>query len=136
MKLPLILLSGAALVLSGCGVAPGAGGVNPRVSSTGMRPATNDQRGAAQGERGGAINAGDMMGRDRAALISQFGPPRLDATEGQALRLQFSSDRCVLDAYLYPPRAGATAVVTHVDARNPAGEDVDRAACIAALRRR
>jgi len=42
----------------------------------------------------------------------------------------------VLDAYLYPPGPGREPVVTHVDARLPSGDDIDRASCIAALSRR
>jgi hypothetical protein len=135
MKLILLPLISLTLVLTACASAVPTTGVRPAVrpgvSSAGMRPATNDHRGAAPAPQGG-----DIVGRDRAALISQFGQPRLDASEGPATRLQFSSDRCVLDAYLYPPRAGAAAVVTHVDARTPDGADTDRNACIAALRRR
>ncbi len=42
----------------------------------------------------------------------------------------------MLDAYLYPPAPGREPVVTHVDARLPSGEDIDRASCVAALSRR
>ena len=78
-----------------------------------------------------------VMGRTAAALQAQFGRADLDIQEGTARKLQFSSAICVLDAYLYPPAAGAgTAVVTHVDARLPDGRDIDRASCVAALSRR
>jgi hypothetical protein len=41
----------------------------------------------------------------------------------------------VLDVYLYPPSPGATPSATYVDARRPSdGLDVDRAACVRALR--
>jgi hypothetical protein len=138
MKKFLLPMTGCALLLSACGSGSTATtGVRPGVSSAGMRPATNSHRGGAQAQRAAANpQPGEVIGRDRAALISQFGQPRLDAAEGAATRLQFSTTACVLDAYLYPPRAGATAVVTHVDARTPDGADMDRNACIAALRRR
>lgn len=77
-----------------------------------------------------------VIGRGARALIALFGPPDLDAREGPARRLQFLGPACVLDAYLYPPRAGAEAIVTHVDARLPDGRDMDRASCAAALSRR
>lgn len=77
-----------------------------------------------------------VMGRDVRALISQFGPPNLDMREESARKLQYASGVCVLDAYLYPPAPGREPVVTHVDARLPTGEDIDRASCIAALIRR
>ena len=76
-----------------------------------------------------------VIGNDAAGLIRQFGPPRLDIVEGDARKLQFSGTACVLDAYLYPPLAGKEPLATYIDARRPSdGQDVDRAACIAALR--
>ena len=133
MKTTIALVIGTSLLLAGCGGgAAVSSGVNPRVSQAGLRPATNNHRATAIANP----QPGEIIGRDRAALIAQFGQPRLDGAEGPATRLQFSSERCVLDAYLYPPRAGQAAVVTHVDARAPDGSDTDRAACISALRRR
>lgn len=77
-----------------------------------------------------------VLGRDARALISLFGTPNQDMREDPARKLQYASGVCVLDAYLYPPAAGREPVVTHVDARLPTGEDIDRASCIAALVRR
>ena len=77
-----------------------------------------------------------VMGRSAGALIALFGAPGLDAREGPARKLQFLGPACVLDAYLYPPRRGAEAVVTHVDTRLPDGRDTERAACVEALSRR
>ena len=78
---------------------------------------------------------GGVIGNDAAGLIRQFGQPRLDILEGDARKLQFSGTACVLDAYLYPPAAGKEPLATYIDARRPSdGQDVDRAACIAALR--
>ena len=76
-----------------------------------------------------------VIGNDAAGLIRQFGTPRLDVVEGDARKLQFSGAACVLDAYLYPPLAGKEPLATYIDARRPSdGQDVDRAACLAALR--
>ena len=77
-----------------------------------------------------------VMGRDARALIALFGNPDLDDREGPARKLQFLGPACVLDAYLYAPRAGAEPVVTHIDARLPDGRDMDRSSCVAALSRR
>ncbi len=77
-----------------------------------------------------------VIGRDARALIVLFGTPDKDVREDSARKLQYQSSVCVLDAYLYPPSPGREAVVTHVDARLPTGEDIDRASCIAALSRR
>lgn len=77
-----------------------------------------------------------VTGRTAASLISLLGQPALDVQEGNGRKLQFSGTNCVLDAYLYPQRERAEPVVTHVDARLPNGQDTDRTACFASLRRR
>ena len=77
-----------------------------------------------------------VMGRTARALEGLFGKPDLDVREGSARKLQFISQVCVLDTYLYPPAAGGDPIVTHMDARLPDGRDMDRSSCIAALSRR
>jgi len=78
-----------------------------------------------------------VMGATATALTAQFGAPDLDAREGPARKLQFLGPACVLDAYLYPPRSGrGEPTVTHVDARQPDGREMDRSSCVAALSRR
>ena len=77
-----------------------------------------------------------LIGLTAAELVAHFGSPALQVREGTSLKLQFRSRRCVLDAYLYPPRQGAEPVVTHIDARLPDGRDIDRSSCVAALSRR
>jgi len=70
-------------------------------------------------------------------LVRQFGPARLDVWEGDARKLQFSGRACVLDVFLYPAEAGRPISATYVEARRSSdGQEVDRAACIAALRAR
>jgi len=74
---------------------------------------------------------------DAESLIRQFGPARLDMAEGDMRKLQFAGEACVLDVFLYPLREGARPVATYVDARRASdGLDVDRRACVEALRRR
>ncbi|WP_121115845.1 hypothetical protein [Croceibacterium ferulae] len=78
-----------------------------------------------------------VIQRDGATLVRQFGQPRLDVREGDMRKLQFSSTACVLDVFLYPLQQGAEPVATWVDARRASdGQEVDRAACVAALGRR
>ena len=78
-----------------------------------------------------------VIGASARSLVSQFGQPRLDVVEGDARKLQFTGQACVLDVYLYPSRSGAEPSATYVDARRVSdGLDVDRAACVAALRQR
>lgn len=79
------------------------------------------------------LRPGPLKGMDARHLIQQFGQPRLDIRESTVRKLQFAGARCVLDAYLYVPPQGGEPVVTHVDARTPAGVDIDPAACAAAL---
>lgn len=77
-----------------------------------------------------------LIGQGKGALIRQFGTPRLDVPEGDAIKLQWTGQACVLDVYLYPLRPGAEPTATHADARRASdAADVDRAACVATLRR-
>ena len=102
-------------VLAGC-VAPGA-------EAPPVAPAARAAGGNVDGVLGGTART----------LITLLGQPALDWREGPARKLQFLGPACVLDAYLYPPRSGAEPVVTHVDARQPDGREMDRASCVAAL---
>ena len=76
-----------------------------------------------------------VIGQSAAGLQAQFGAPRLDVAEGDARKLQFAGEACMLDIYLYPLRQGATPTATYVDARRVSDAlDVDRAACVNALK--
>ena len=77
-----------------------------------------------------------VLGQDAKALTALFGAADQDVREEGAQRLQFAGPFCILDAYLYPARTGAEALVTYLDARQPDGKDIDRASCVAALIRR
>ncbi|MFN3863825.1 MAG: hypothetical protein ACK4RT_06025 [Erythrobacter sp.] len=78
-----------------------------------------------------------VIGQDARKLTQRFGAPRLDVTEGDARKLQFSGGACVLDIYLYPPRPGADPLAAHVEARlRQGGAAVDRGACIREIERR
>lgn len=77
-----------------------------------------------------------VIDKDARALRDTFGAPVLDVHEGDMRKLQFAGTACVLDVFLYPLRPGSEPVATYVDARRASdGLDVDRAACIAALKR-
>lgn len=76
-----------------------------------------------------------VMGQSVASLISQFGRPLLDISEGSARKLQFGSPICVLDAYLYPPKSGhGDPVVSYAETRQRDGSPIDQSSCAAALR--
>lgn len=99
-----------------------------------QRPITPDWRSARVMDIPGLEG---VIGADAGTLTRQFGPARLDVKEGDVRKLQFSGGACVLDIYLYPPSQNAEPRATYVDARRASdGLDVDRAACVAALRKR
>lgn len=116
-----------ALVLSACGGAVPATRPPGRLPAPQPRPAPTVQ--VARGLEG-------VIGADAEALLRQFGPARLDVHEEDARKLQWSGAACILDVYLYPPQAGGVRpTATYVDARRGDGREVDRAACVAALKR-
>lgn len=84
----------------------------------------------------GTLGLERVMGQNATTLTRLFGDPQLDLSEGAGRKLQFGSNICVLDAYLYAPAQGGVPVVSHVDARQRSGAPIDRASCVAALTRR
>lgn len=77
-----------------------------------------------------------VIGQSASGLERRFGVAELDVREGDVRKLQFRGQACVLDIYLYPLTPGAEPTATYVDARRASdGLDVDRAACVAALKR-
>ena len=78
-----------------------------------------------------------VIGVTERELVRQFGKPRLEVWEGDARKLQFVGRACLIDVFLYPTSATKDPVATWVDARRASdGQDVDRAACVAALRQK
>lgn len=106
-------------LLAACG---GGGNVPPPVTPAARAPLPG--------------NVSGVIGRDARGLAALFGPADQDVRAMAARRLQFASPVCVLDAYLYAKDGKGEAVVTWIDTRTPAGADIDRASCIAALQRR
>ncbi len=107
------------------------------VRPTALRPAPQPVPQPAQHRTARVLSAPGLegvIGADAGALTRLFGQPRLDVHEGDARKLQWSGTACVLDAYLYPAAGGGRPAATYVDARRGDGRDVDRAACVAALR--
>ena len=100
------------------------------------RPAAPPATGARAPEIQRLPGLEEVIEHDAASLARRFGDPRLDVREGDMRKLQFAGEPCVLDVFLYPLHEGAEPVATHVEARRSSdGQDVDRAACAAALRR-
>lgn len=118
-------------LLSAC-----AGGTAVPLPSPGASPAPRPAEPfrAPRPQPGGDL-AG-VMGADTRALYARFGEPRIDLVEGDARKLQFSGDACVLDIYLYPLTRGGAPVATHVEARlRQGGAETSREACIAEIER-
>ena len=126
-----------AMLLSAC-----AGGVTgipkPPRSGAGVPPVRQPARTAPRDPQFQAIPGLEgVIGATQGQLVRQFGQPRLDVWEGDARKLQFTGTACLLDIYLYPTSSSREPLATFVDARRASdGQDVDRAACVAALRRR
>ena len=135
-------LPATALLLAGCAttVVPPPPQQPPespaRQSIPPTRPAAPPVTGARTPEIQRLPGLEDVIEHDAASLAHRFGDPRLDVREGDMRKLQFAGEPCVLDVFLYPLGEGAEPVATHVEARRGSdGQEVDRAACVAALRR-
>ena len=106
-----------------------------RPAMTPVRPAARSQPPAARIQSMPGLEG--VIGAGPNELIRQFGNPRLDVSEGDARKLQYVGAACVLDIFLYPTDRGREPQATYVEARRASdGQDVDRAACVAALRAR
>lgn len=133
------LLAALALVplLSACASASGSTAVKkPASVSAAPTPRKPGRRTPPSARIQALPGLEGVIGSTAADLTRQFGVARLDVWEGDARKLQFSGTPCVLDVYLYPPSEGQEPKATYVDARRATdGKDVDRAACIASLRK-
>ena len=111
----------AALLLAGCATAP-----TPPPTQVPQRvPVTPSPQ-----ERG------ELIGLTASELVQRLGTPALQIREGRSLKLQFRGSRCILDAYLYPPRdASGPERVAHVDARLRSGAETDPRICVAGMSR-
>ncbi len=135
------ILPSLALLLAGCVATPPPSAQPPARTGRGAPPPQQAQvPPAAHGFRAPRVmnmpGLEGVIGRNETALANLFGPPRLAVTEGDARKLQFVGRACVLDVYLYPLSPGGEPSATYVDARRASdGLDVDRARCVAALKR-
>ena len=63
-----------------------------------------------------------------------LGTPRISVEEGDARKLQWRGEACVLDIYFFPLRPGGEPAATWLEARRASdGRDVDRVQCLLAL---
>lgn len=117
-----LAVAGLALLLGACG------------ETTMARPATPTTSVVKPPPVSGGLDR--VMGQNATGLANLFGQPDADIREGNARKLQFQGNFCVLDTYLYPGKGGGEPRVTYIDARQPDGSPIDRASCVAALSRR
>jgi hypothetical protein len=129
--------AGLALALAAC---TGGGGVSstPQPTKRGSKiPAVRQPTRTAPRDAQLQMAPGleGVIGSNQGQLVRLFGQPRLDVWEGDARKLQFAGTACVLDVFLYPSTTSKEPHASYVDARRSSdGQDVDRAACVAALR--
>jgi hypothetical protein len=135
-------LSATALLLAGCTttVVPPPQQQSPASPTRQAVPPTRPAAPLVTGARAPDIQRlpglEEVIEHDATSLARRFGDPQLDVREGDMRKLQFAGEACVLDVFLYPLHEGQEPVATHVEARRASdGQDVDRAACVAALRR-
>lgn len=134
---PLRALAAAALllpVLAGC--ASSAGTSVPRPGKGAGQPIRPPARAAPRDPTFQAIPGLEgVIGASENQLVRRFGAPRLNVWEGDARKLQFTTKACVLDVFLYPTTQSKEPLASYVDARRASdGQEVDRAACVAAMK--
>ena len=117
-----LLIPAALLFVAAC--AP-----RPEATPAPAQPAQPASAPAADGHDHRTLN-----GMTANELVEHFGRPRLQIQEGPGTKLQFAGPGCVVDFYLYPGQGGAPRV-SHIDARNAQGGDVNAQACVYELER-
>jgi len=131
--------AGLALLLAGCASTSGGGVAStPHPPKRGTQiPNVRQPTHTARDPSFQAIPGADgVIGSNESQLVRMFGEPRLNVWEGDARKLQFTGKACLLDIYLYPSTSSKEPRASYIDARRVSdGQDVDRAACIAALRK-
>lgn len=137
MRRDSLLILALVPLLAACGGASGGG----KVASASAKPAPPPIRAPlrappprAQVQMVPGLEG--VIGVGASELSRQFGTARLDVWEGDARKLQFTGVPCVLDVYLYPPAQGRDPIATYVEARRTDGREVDKVACVSALRKR
>jgi hypothetical protein len=121
-KLPMrILFPAILLFVAACAPRPGPAPTPPQPAATATSPASTDRH-----------DHRTLNGMTANELVEHFGKPRLQVREGDGTKLQFAGPNCIVDFYLYPGQGGV-ARVSHIDARNSQGANVDTQTCVYAI---
>ena len=130
MAMPAVFLG---LALSGCVATPPAGTTGTPSETQRPRPPSPPPMTVPQptpGTQPGAFIPPRVMnmpglegviGSNASALANLFGPPRLQVREGDAVKLQFTGQACVLDVYLYRDGEATPHRVTYYEFRGDGG---------------
>lgn len=138
----IVALALAGALLAGCASAgDGGGGSSGKPRAVSARPSIGGGRPRSTivvvPEVMPPQGLGGVIGSPAAALTRRFGEPRLDLVEGDARKLQYVGQVCVLDIFLYPLSAGAEPTATHVETRlRQGGAPADPKDCIRQVERR
>jgi len=129
-------LLGFGLILAGCSSGPGPvlTAPQPMIATTISSPPPSASPAPTPVVQETGSDA--VIGSPASRLTRLFGPARIDLTEGDARKLQFANEQCVLDVFLYPTGPGEAPIASYVETRRPQdGSAIDREACVDALRR-
>ena len=112
------LVTAIFVMLAGCATRPQTGEPLPQPQPSSQDPHVH----------------GPIVGLTSQEVVQLLGTPALQIREGNSLKLQFRSNSCVLDAFLYPPPGAAAPYrVTYVDTRTPSLAPADQGACVHSL---
>lgn len=141
MRRNVLLMIALVPLLAACGASSGGGKVKSASAAAATAPRPMVRQPVRTPQRAPVVQMipglEGVLGATPGDLTRQFGQPRLDVMEGDARKLQFTGKACVLDVFLYPFEKDGAPHATHVDARRASdGRDVDKVACVAALRGR
>ncbi len=121
-------------VLAGLGaLAPLLGGCAGRHGGRDMASIEDGASGGdgAAARNGGAVPAGGgLRGISLKQLTDRLGPASFHRTDGPTDLLQYRSDVCVLDVFVYHEVSGDPGRVEHVEARTPTRQPMAEDACI------
>lgn len=80
-----------------------------------------------------SVVAAQLLGQNVAWINEHFGKPAFKRHDGQAEMLQYKSETCVLNIFVYEDVPGVAAKALHFDTHNHKGGFIDRDECLDSL---